>query len=112
MARPNDIPAPGSQPYTGKEPERTERTEPNRRSSIMIDGDEEESNRHEVTFKDFLNYVCEKPEWFYGKLQLIHEWFEDVVEDCEAQLAESELSGQAKDSKIILIKNWLDETTE
>ena len=65
-----------------------------------------------MTFKDFLNYVCEKPEWLYGKLQLIHEWFEDMVEDCEAQLAESELSGQAKDSKIILIKNWLDETTE
>ena len=74
MARPNDIPAPGSQPYKGKEPERTERTEPNRRSSIMIDGDEEEElNRHEVTFEDFLNYVHKKPKWLYGKLQLIYE---------------------------------------
>ena len=112
MARPNDIPAPGSQPYTGKEPERTERTEPNRRSSIMIDGDEEESNRHEVTFEDFLNYIREKPEWLYGKLRLIHERFEDVVEDCEARLAESELSGQSKDGEIVLMKNRLDETTE
>ena len=35
----------------------------------MIDGDEEEElNRHEVTFEDFLNYVREKPEWLYGKL--------------------------------------------
>ena len=85
MARPNDIPVPGSQPYTGKEPERTERTEPNRRSSIMIDGNEEEElNQHEVTFEDFLNYVCKKPEWLYRKLWLIHEQFEDVVEDCEA----------------------------
>ena len=108
MAWLNDIPVPSSQPYTGKKPELDQH------SSIMIDGNNEDNklNQHEVTFKDFLNYVCEKPEWFYGMLQLIHEWFEDVVEDCEAQLAESELSGQAKDSKIILIKNWLDETTE
>ena len=105
MARPNDIPAPGSQPYTGKEPERTERTEPNRRSSIMIDGDEEESNRHEVTFEDFLNYIREKPEWLYGKLCLIHEQFDDVIEDCKAQLAEAELSGQAKDGEIVLMKD-------
>ena len=62
MAWPNDIPAPGSQPYTGKEPEQTEWTEPNWHSSIMIDGDEEEEpNWHEVTFEDFLNYVHEKP---------------------------------------------------
>ena len=74
MARPNDIPVPGSQPYKGKEPERTERTEPNRRSSIMIDDDEDdEPNRHEVTFEDFLRYIHEKPEWLYGKLRLIHE---------------------------------------
>ena len=114
MARPNDIPVPGSQPYTGKEPERTERTEPNRRSSIMIDGDNEddEPNRHEVTFEDFLNYVHEKPEWLYGKLRMIHERFEDVIEDREARLAESELSGQAKDGEIVLMKNRLDETTE
>ena len=65
-----------------------------------------------MTFEDFLNYICEKPEWFYGKLWIIHEWFKDVVEDCKAWLAESELSGQAKDGKIILMKNQLDETTE
>ena len=35
-----------------------------------------------------------------------------MVEDCKAWLAESELSGQAKDGKIILMKNQLDETTE
>ena len=113
MARLNDIPVPGSQPYTGKEPERTERNEPNRRSSIMIDGDEDnELNQQEVTFEDFLNYIREKPEWLYGKLWLIHEQFKDVVEDRDAWLAEAELSGQAKDGKIILMKNWLDETTE
>ena len=119
MARPNDIPVPGSQPYKGKEPERTERTEPseliekNRQSSILIDGDEDdELNWHEVTFDEFLRYIDEKPEWLYGKLWLIHERFEDMIEDCEAWLAESELSGQAKDGEIVLMKNQLEETTE
>ena len=42
MAWLNDIPVPGSQPYTGKEPEQTEWTELNQHSSIMINGDEEE----------------------------------------------------------------------
>ena len=110
MAWPNDIPVPGSQPYTGKEPKQNEL---NQHSSIMIDGDEDNKlNQQEVTFEDFLNYICEKPEWLYGKLWLIHEWFEDVVEDCDAWLAEAELSRQAKDSEIVLMKNWLDETTE
>ena len=83
------------------------------REGVTYNGDEEEEpNRHEVTFEDFLNYVREKPEWLYGKLRLIHERFEDVVEDCEARLAESELSGQAKDGEIVLMKNQLEETTE
>ena len=37
MAQLNDIPVPGSQPYTGKEPEQNKS---NWCSSIMIDGDE------------------------------------------------------------------------
>ena len=109
MARPNDIPAPGSQPYKGKEPERTER---NRRSSIMIDGDEHESSRHEVTLEEFLGYAREKPEWLYEKLRLIHGRYEDVIDNCEAQLEDAELSGQAKDGEIVLMKNRLEETTE
>ena len=43
---------------------------------------------------------------------MIHEWYEDVIEDCEAWLADSELNGQAKDSEVVLMKKWLDETTE
>ena len=35
-----------------------------------------------------------------------------MVEDYNTQLAEAKLSRQAKDGKIVLIKNWLDETTE
>ena len=112
MAWLNDIPGPSSQPHKGKEPEQTKWTEPNWRSSIMIDGDEEEPNRREVTFEDFLRYIHEQPEWLYGKLRMIHEWYEDIIEDCEAQLADSELNGQAKDGEVVLMKKWLDETTK
>ena len=34
------------------------------------------------------------------------------MDDCEAWLIESELNGQAKDGEIILMKKWLEETTE
>lgn len=84
----------------------------NRRSSILIDGDEDDkTNQHEVTLEDFLRFIHEKPEWLYGKLRLIHERFGDVLED-EAQLAGAELSGQAKDGKIVLMKKRLDETNK
>ena len=106
MAWLNDIPIPGSQPYTGKEPEWTKQTELNQHSSIMINGDDEDNglNQHKVTYEDFLRYIHKKPEWLYGKLWLIHEWFEDVMDDCEAWLVESELNGQAKDGEIVLTK--------
>ena len=86
MAWPNDIPVPGSQPYTGKEPEQTKQTELNWCSSIMIDGDDENDrlNWHKVTYKDFLRYIHKKPEWLYGKLWLIHEQFKDVMDNHKA----------------------------
>ena len=109
MAWLNNIPVPDSQSCKGKEPEQaeqTEQTKPNWCSSIMIDGDEEEElNQHKVTLEDFLRYIHEKPEWLYGKLQMIHKWYEDIIEDCEAWLADSELNGQSKDGKIVLMKN-------
>ena len=113
MAWLNDIPGPSSQPHKGKEPEQTEQTELNWHSSIMIDGDEEEElNWHEVIFEDFLRYVHKQPEWLYRKLRIIYEWYEDIIEDHKAQLADSELNGQAKDGEVILMKKWLDETTK
>ena len=94
MARLNDTPGTSGLSYKRKGPERTERierTEQNRQSSILIDGDgDDEQNRHEVTLEDFLKYIQEKPEWLYGKLRLMHERF-DVLEDREARLAEAEL---------------------
>ena len=73
MARPNDIPGPSSQPHKGKEPEQTKWTEPNQRSSIMIDGDEEEEpNWYKVIFEDFLRYIYKQSEWLYRKLWMIH----------------------------------------
>lgn len=117
MARPNDTtPSPSGQPYKGKDPERTEkveRIELNQQSSILIDGDEDNGHdQHKVAYEDLLRYIHKKPEWLHGKLWLIHVQFDDVIEDCKAQLAEAELSGQAKDGEIVLMKNWLDKTTE
>ena len=110
MARPNNIPGPSSQSRKGKEPEQTEQ---NWRSSIMIDVDEHnESGRHEVTLEEFLGYICEKPEWLYEKLKLIHGRYEDVIDNRDAQLDDLELSGQAKDGEIVLMKSRLKETTE
>ena len=54
-----------------------------------------------------MSTLHKKPKWLYGKLQIIHEQFEDVVEDCEAWLAESELSGQSKDGEIWPIEQTL-----
>ena len=34
------------------------------------------------------------------------------MDDCKAQLVESELNRQAKDGEIILMKKWLEEITE
>ena len=77
----------------------------------MINGNDEDDglNWYKVTYEDFLRYIYEKPEWLYRKLQLIHEWFKDVMDDCEAWLVESELNGQTKDGEIVLIKKWLEE---
>ena len=79
----------------------------------MIDVDEhDESGRHEVTLEEFLGYIREKPKWLYEKLKLIHGRYEDVIDNREAQLEDAELSGQAKDGEIVLMKNRLEETTE
>ena len=113
MAWLNDIPGPSSQPHKGKEPEWTEQTELNWCSSIVIDGNEEEElNWCEVTFEDFLRYIHEQPEWLYEKLQIIHKQYKDVIEDCKAWLADSELNGQTKDSKVVLMKKQLKETAK
>ena len=110
MAWPNNIPGPSSQSRKGKEPEWTEW---NWCSSIMIDVDEhDESGWHEVTLEEFLGYVHKKPEWLYEKLKLIHGHYEDVIDNRNAQLDDLELSGQAKDGEIVLMKSWLKETTE
>ena len=116
MAWLNDtVPGPSSLSHKRKEPkwtEQTKQTRPNWQSSIIINRDEHKQNWHKVTLKDFLSYIQKKPKWLYGKLWTIHKQFDNVTEDCEAWLAKAELYEQAKDSKIILMRNWLKETTE
>ena len=43
---------------------------------------------------------------------MIHKQYKDIIEDCEAWLADSELNGQTKDGKVVLMKKWLEEIAE
>ncbi|ODM22623.1 hypothetical protein SI65_00212 [Aspergillus cristatus] len=101
MARPNDTVAPPRANENEMNDNDTDRE--NRRSSIFIDGGENEE-RHLVTLDKFLQYAAEKPEWLFGKLQLIHQRFDDCLDEREAQLAEEELHGKAKDGEIALLR--------
>lgn len=65
----------------------------NRRSSVFIDGDENEE-RHLVTLNKFLQYAAEKPEWLYEKLRSICQCFEDVL--MNAKLSSPKKSPMAK----------------
>ena len=80
----------------------------NRRTSIMINGEEGEG-QHMVTLEEFLQFVSEKPEWFYEKLQQVHQRYEECLEDREAQLAGEELQGQTKDGQIAILRQELAE---
>ena len=62
-----------------------------------------------VTLEEFLQFVSEKPEWFYEKLQQVYQRYEECLEDREAQLAEEELHGQTKDRQIAILRQELAE---
>ncbi len=82
-----------------------QQTKQNRHSSIMIDVDEHnESGQHEITLEEFLGYVCEKPEWLYKKLKLIHRCYEDVIDNHNAQLDDLEQIVQAK-AQVVAAEN-------
>ena len=80
MVRPNDTVPSGTH---CQEPE-------SRQSFILIDGDENEK-QHEVTLEEFVQFVEEKPEWLYQKIQTIHQKYDDCLEICDSQIAEEEL---------------------
>jgi len=82
-----------------------------RRSSIFIDGDENEERRM-VTLEEFLQFVTEKPEWLYGKLCLIHQRYEECLDQHEVHLAEEELHGKAKDGEIALLHREMEKMKE
>ena len=68
MAQLNDTIAP---PRANQDEANNDTNQENQQSSIIIDGDENEG-QHMVTLEEFLQFVSEKPEWFYEKLQQIH----------------------------------------
>ena len=101
MARPNDTASLGRTSRNQNEQE-------NRRSSIFIDGEENEE-QHMVTLDKFLQYASEKPEWLFEKLRLIHRRYDECLDDREAQLAEEELHGKAKDGEITVLRCEVEE---
>ncbi|ODM14962.1 hypothetical protein SI65_09714 [Aspergillus cristatus] len=80
----------------------------NRQSSIFIDGDENEEQCM-VTLEEFLQFVSEKPEWLYEKLRLIHQRYEECLDEHGVHCAEGELQGKAKDGEIALLRQELAE---
>ena len=79
-----------------------------RQSSILIDGDENEK-QHEVTLKEFVQFVEEKSEWLYQKIQAIHQKYDDCLETRDSQIAEEELRSQAKEGELIMTQKELQE---
>ncbi|ODM21263.1 hypothetical protein SI65_04316 [Aspergillus cristatus] len=105
MARQNDIVAP---PRANRNETNNDTDRVNRRSSIFIDGDENEERRM-VTLEEFLQFVSEKPEWLYEKLRLIHQRYEECLDEQGVHLAEEELQGKAKDGEIALLHREVEE---
>ena len=56
-----------------------------------------------VTFEEFQQFISERPEWFYGKLRLIYQQFEEGIDSRDIQIAQEELDGKAKDGEIALL---------
>ena len=83
----------------------------NRRSSVFIDGDNNEE-RQMVTLEEFLQFVSEKPEWLYEKLCSIHQQYEECIDEQGVQRAERELQGRTKDGEIALLRCELEEVRE
>lgn len=109
MARPNDTVAP---PRDNRdEMNDNDNHRENRRTSIFIDGEEGEE-QHMVTLEEFLQFVTEKPEWLYEKLRLIHQRYEECLDERGVQLAEEELHGKAKDGELTLLHHEMDKVKE
>lgn len=83
----------------------------NRRSSIFIDGDGNEGQQM-VTLEEFLQFVSEKPEWLYEKLRLIHQRYEECLEDHEVHHAERELHDKGQDGEIALLHQKLEDVEQ
>lgn len=56
-----------------------------------------------VTFEEFQQFISERPEWFYGKLCLIYQQFEEGIDSRDIQIAQEELDSKAKDGEIALL---------
>lgn len=116
MARTNDTVAQGAANKTEQfdETERTERTDQpgparyDRRSSILLNVDEEEEDR-EVTLEEFKQFVTEKPEWLYTRLQDMHLRFNNSMEERESHVDEAHFRSKAMEGEIALLQRKMAE---
>lgn len=108
MARPNDTIAPTR---VNRDEPNNDTNQENRRSSIMIDGEDGEA-QHMVTLEEFLQFVSEKPEWLYEKLRLIHQRYEECLEDYEVHRAERELHDKGQDGDIAVLHQKLEDVEQ
>lgn len=79
----------------------------NRRSSILLEV--EDNSPQEIDFNDFMNFVKEKPEWLYQKIKDMHDRHE---EDLETRNAQDELENQAKDGRMTMAQQELNEAKQ
>lgn len=104
MARTNDTVPPGG----ARETERPGPARNDRRSSILLNVDEGEEDR-EVTLDEFKQFVTERPEWLYEKLQEMHGRFYATADDREGEIAEAHLRTKAMEGEIALLQRHMDE---
>ena len=50
-----------------------------RRTSILIEGDENDQEQIEITREEFLKECQERPEWLYEKTLQMHERYNDEL---------------------------------
>ena len=84
----------------------------------MIDGDENKE-WYKVTLDEFVQFVEQRSEWLYQKIQAIHQRYDDCIDshdsqiaEHEAWIAEEELHSQIKEEELTVTQKELQDMKE
>ena len=58
--------------------------EPELRWSFILIDEDKNKEQYEVTLDEFIQFVEEKPEWLYQKIQTIHQKYNDILTACSS----------------------------